>query len=147
MYILPHWCFLDQNFKVLWIFKVLKFHIFQGMNVFLMWLICLYPLNYFSHHVFYYMSPFDSPLQNWLLSNMLMFTFEGPKSKLKLKFSSNRFLVWILWHSYEWKAITCHDYHGFKWKNINIDPILTIFLCDWMSFLARWIVTIPYSFH
>jgi hypothetical protein len=25
--------------------------------------------------------------------------------------------------------IICHDFHGFKWKNINIYPILTIFLC------------------
>jgi hypothetical protein len=66
------------------------------MSVFLMWLICLYPLKMFSSSiVFYYMSPFDSPLQNWLLYDML-FTFKGFKSKIKLKFLSNEFLVWIL---------------------------------------------------
>jgi hypothetical protein len=25
------------------------------------------------------------------------------------------------------KVITCHDCHGFKWKNINIYQILTVF--------------------
>ncbi len=38
------------------------------------------------------------------------------------------------------KAITCHDCHGFKWQNINILTILTIFLCCLMPFLAHWIV-------
>jgi len=44
------------------------------------------------------------------------------------------------------KEIICHDYHGFKWKNINIYPILTIFLCGPMPFLSRWILTTPYEF-
>jgi hypothetical protein len=35
------------------------------------------------------------------------------------------------------KAITYHDYHGFKWKNINIYPILTIILCDLTFFLVH----------
>ncbi len=72
---------LDQFWKVLWIFKVLKFHIFLIMSVLLMWLIGVYPLNIFLSNVFYYISPFDSPLQNWLLFNTLLFTFKGPKSK------------------------------------------------------------------
>jgi len=38
------------------------------------------------------------------------------------------------------KAITCHDCHGFKWKNINNYPILIIFLCNPMPFLVYWIV-------
>ncbi len=37
------------------------------------------------------------------------------------------------------KTITYYDCHGFKWKNINIYPILTIFLCGLTFFLARWI--------
>jgi hypothetical protein len=32
-----------------------------------MWLIGLYPLNLFPSKCFYYMSPFDNPLQNQLL--------------------------------------------------------------------------------
>jgi hypothetical protein len=32
-----------------------------------MCLLIFYPLNFFSSNVFYYMNPFDSPLQNWLL--------------------------------------------------------------------------------
>jgi hypothetical protein len=58
-----------------------------------------------------------------------VFTFKGLESQLKFTISSNGFLVWIPWHSYEWKKKTCHVCHGFKWKNINIYPILTVFLC------------------
>jgi hypothetical protein len=32
--------------------------------------------------------------------------------------------------------ITRHDYHGFKWKNIYIYPILTIFLYGLTPFLV-----------
>jgi hypothetical protein len=52
--------------------------------------------------MFYYMSPFDNPLQNELLFDMLLFTFRGLKLKFKLKILSNGFLIWIIWHSYEW---------------------------------------------
>jgi hypothetical protein len=45
------------------------------------------------------------------------------------------------------KTITYHDYYGFKWQNINIYPILTIFLCNPMPLLALWIVTTPYDDH
>jgi hypothetical protein len=38
------------------------------------------------------------------------------------------------------KVITYHDSHDFKWKNINIYPILIVFLCGSKPFLARWIV-------
>jgi hypothetical protein len=41
------------------------------------------------------------------------------------------------------KKKNCHDFHGFKWKNINIYQILIIFLYSLMPFLAHWIVTIP----
>jgi hypothetical protein len=42
-----------------------------------------------------------------------------------------------------WKTIICHDCPGFKWQNINIYQILTVFLCGLISFLARWIVIAP----
>jgi hypothetical protein len=41
------------------------------------------------------------------------------------------------------KYITCHDYHGFTWQNINTYPILTIFLCDPTPFLVCCITTTP----
>jgi hypothetical protein len=41
------------------------------------------------------------------------------------------------------KIITCHDCHGFKWKNINIYEILNVFLCNLMPFLIPWIVIAP----
>jgi hypothetical protein len=61
---------------------------------------------------------------------------------LNLKFHHG-FLVCIPWCSYEWKKKTCHDCHGFKWKNINIYSILIVFLCGSMPILARWIVIAP----
>jgi hypothetical protein len=67
--------------------------------------------------------------------------FRGHKSKLKLKISSNGFLVWIPYHLYEWKnEIKFHDCHGFKWQNINIYPILSVFFYSLTLFLAHWIV-------
>jgi hypothetical protein len=41
------------------------------------------------------------------------------------------------------KTITCHDCHGFRWQNINIYPILTIFLRGPTPLFARWIVIAP----
>jgi hypothetical protein len=41
------------------------------------------------------------------------------------------------------KGPTCHDYHGFKWYNIKISPILTIFRTHLTSFLARFNMTTP----
>jgi hypothetical protein len=41
------------------------------------------------------------------------------------------------------KTTTYHDCHDFKWQNINIYPILIVFLCGSKPFLARWIVTTP----
>jgi len=35
------------------------------------------------------------------------------------------------------KVMICHDFHGFKWKNINIYQILIVFLCGLMPFLAH----------
>jgi hypothetical protein len=42
------------------------------------------------------------------------------------------------------KTTTCHECYGFKWQNINIYPILIIFLCDPMPFLVCWIMTAPW---
>jgi hypothetical protein len=41
------------------------------------------------------------------------------------------------------KEKTCHDFHDFKWQDINIYPILTIFLSNLMPFFACWIVIVP----
>ncbi len=41
------------------------------------------------------------------------------------------------------KTITCQDYHGLKWQNINIYPILNVFFYGLTPFLACWIVTTP----
>ncbi len=41
------------------------------------------------------------------------------------------------------KKKTYHDCHGFKWKNINIYLILTVFLCSLTPFLVHWIVIAP----
>jgi hypothetical protein len=50
------------------------------------------------------------------------------------------------------KTIT-YDFHDFKWQNINIYPILTLFFCSPTPFMvARWIVitsilfTIAYNY-
>ncbi len=43
------------------------------------------------------------------------------------------------------KKKTYHDCHGFKWKNINVYPILILFFCGLMPFLAHWIVIAPQS--
>jgi hypothetical protein len=44
------------------------------------------------------------------------------------------------------KTTTCRDYHGFKWQNINIYPILIIFLYDPMPFLAHLLVQSQHQF-
>jgi hypothetical protein len=41
------------------------------------------------------------------------------------------------------KQIICYDYYGFKWHDINIYPILIIFLCSPMPFFAHWIMIVP----
>jgi hypothetical protein len=52
---------LDQFRKVLLVLEVLEFHIFYNVNVFSMWLIGLYLLNFFPINFFYYMSHFVKP--------------------------------------------------------------------------------------
>jgi hypothetical protein len=43
------------------------------------------------------------------------------------------------------KTTIYHDCHGFKYQNINICPILIVFLCSLTSFLAHWIVISPWN--
>jgi hypothetical protein len=43
---------LKQFWNILWIFKVLKFHIFKSMNVFWVWLICYRHLYIFQSKLF-----------------------------------------------------------------------------------------------
>jgi hypothetical protein len=62
---------------------------------------------------------------------------------LKLKFHQMDFWFEFLNIHMNGKTITCHNCHGFKWKNINFYQILIFFLCGLMPFLACWIVTTP----
>jgi hypothetical protein len=68
---------------------------------------------------------------------------EVPNQNLNLKFHQVDFLFELFNIHMNEKTITCHDCHGFKWQNINIYPILTIFLCGSTPFLARCIVIAP----
>jgi hypothetical protein len=71
MYIIPHlyvanhsWSFEILNFQmyILWIFKVLEFHIFEIMNVFLVCLIGYYHFIFFNIDLFLLYESFESPL-------------------------------------------------------------------------------------
>jgi hypothetical protein len=99
-----------------------------------MWLTCLYLFNFFNQMCFIIWVILIVFCEIDYCLTPLVFTFKSPKSKFKLKVSSNGFLVWIPWHSYEWKNNTCHDCHGFKWWNINIYPILIGFFAIWCLF-------------
>jgi hypothetical protein len=63
---LDFWIFeiLKQYWQILWILKVLKFHMFKIRSVFLVWLIFFYHPYFFLWKLFYYMSPFNNALQN-----------------------------------------------------------------------------------
>jgi len=62
---------------------------------------------------------------------------------LNLKFHQMNFWFEILDIHMNEKTITCHDCYGFKWQNINIYPILTIFSCGMTPILVHWIVATP----
>jgi hypothetical protein len=66
------------------------------------------------------MSPFDSPLQNWLLSYEYVFILEVLNQSLNLKFHQMDFLFGFLNIYMNEKEIILHDFHGFKWQNMNI---------------------------
>ncbi len=112
-----------------------------------MWLISIYPLKSFSHQIFFII---------WVLLIILCkidFCLTHRCSLLKvinqnlnLKFHEIYFWFEFLDIHMNEKTITCHDCHGFKWKNINIYPILINFLCNLTPFLACWTVTTPIWF-
>jgi hypothetical protein len=70
---------------------------------------------------------------------MFLYTFQG----FNLKFHQMDFCFKFLNIQMNEKAITCHDFHGFKWQNINIYQILTVFLYSLTPFLTCWIVNAP----
>jgi len=74
------------------------------------------------------MNPFDSHLQNRLMFDTLLLIVKTFKSKFKLKIYQMDFWFEFFDNHMNKKEIICHDCHGFKWKNINIYPILIIFL-------------------
>jgi hypothetical protein len=69
---------------------------------------------------------------------------EALNQNLNLKFHQMDFWFEFLDIHMNEKTIICHDCHGFKWQNINIYPILTIFICNPMPFLACCIVIVTY---
>ncbi len=84
---------------ILWIYKVLEFHIFENLKVFLnvsnMLLSC---------HIFKYWLNFII----WLLWNSFVkmscfndknFHFQKSLIKPKFKIGSNEFFIWVSWHS------------------------------------------------
>jgi hypothetical protein len=66
-----------------------------------MWLIGLYFLKIFPSIFKFFMSPFDSPLQNWFLLMQWVFTLKVLNQKLNLKFYQIyfwfEFLVYCIW--------------------------------------------------
>jgi hypothetical protein len=109
-----------------------------------MWLIGLYPFNFF---------PIKCVFIIWVL--LIVFCkvdscltyccafLEVPNQNLNLKFDQMDFwFEFINIHMNE-NAIICHDCHGCKWQNINIYPILTIFLCGPIPFrlIVLWLHT------
>ncbi len=82
-----------------------------------MWLIVLYDF-FFPSNLIYYMSPFDSLLQNWLMLNAFMFIFWGLKSTWNLKFHQMDSWFEFVDIQRNEKEIIFHDCHGFKWQNI-----------------------------
>ncbi len=105
-----------------------------------MWLIGFHSLKNFPIKCFYYMNVFYSPLQNWLMSNVVGVTFRGPKSKFKLKMSTNGFLVWIPWHSYDEKqqiVMISMVLNGKTWIfilfwlfSLQFDALCGLLVCD-----------------
>jgi len=109
-----------------------------------MWLIGLYNVNFF---------PIKCVFIIWILlmvlckiNSYLMHCcalLEVLNQNLNLKFHQMDFWFYFFDIHMNKKTITYHHYHGFKWQNINIYPILTIFLCDPTPFLACCIMTTP----
>ncbi len=104
MYTIPHlyvvkyfWSFEIQNFQmyVLWIFKVLKFHIFEIVNVFIVCLIGYYHLSFFYHQLFFIIWILWKSFEKMSFFNNNFFHFQKFLTKQKLKIGSNAFLIWV----------------------------------------------------
>jgi len=66
-----------------------------------------------------------------------MFTFKGLKPQLKYNISLNEFFFEFLHIHMNEKTTIRHESHGSKWKNINIYPILIVFLYKSTPILVR----------
>ncbi len=150
MYVLPHLCvakdfwsfkILNQFWKVLWIFKVLQFHIFQGMTIFLIWFLSSWIFRIKCVFIIWVLliilCKIDSYLTHWYSFLKVL------NQNLNLKFHQMDFWFEFLDIHMNKKTITSHDCHGFKWQNINIYLIYLVFLCNLTPFLVHWIVTTP----
>ncbi len=108
------------------------------MSVFFLWLIGLYPFNFFPIKCAFnilvlliVLSQIDSYLRHcYSLLEVL-------NQNLNLKFHQMEFWFEFLDIHMNEKAITCHDCHCFKWQNINIYPILIFFFAFQLSF---WLI-------
>jgi hypothetical protein len=111
------------------------------MNVFLMWLIGFFPIKFFPYQLCFIIWVLLIVLCKFDFYMMCCSILKVLNHKLNLKFyQMDCWFEFLDIHMNE-KAITCHDCYGFKWKNINIYPILTVFLCSPTPFFACWIVT------
>ncbi len=63
-----------------------------------------------------------------------VFTFRSLKSKLKIH---QMYFLFEFLDIHMNEKTTYHDCHDFKWKNINIYPILIVFLCNLMPFFGK----------
>ncbi len=106
MYIIPHlyvvkhfWSFGIQNFQmyILWIFKVLKFHIFEIVNFFKVCLIGYYHL-FFYHQIIYIIWVLWKSFVKMSFFNDNFFCFQKSLTKPKLKIGPYGFLIWKSWH-------------------------------------------------
>jgi hypothetical protein len=117
------------------------------MSVLLMWSIGLYPLNFFLIKCVFIIWVFFIVLCK--IGSCLTCCYSFLKvlnQKLNLKFQQMDFWFEFLDIHMNEEMITCHDCNGFKWQNINIYPILIVFLCSPTSFLIRCIVIAPILF-
>jgi len=98
---------------------------------------------FFPSNVFYYMSRFDNLAKLTHVWLVVVHFLEVLNQNLNLKFHQMNFWFELFDIHMNEKIITCHDCRGFKWQNINIYPILIIFLWGPTPFLACWIMNAP----
>jgi hypothetical protein len=150
MYILSHLCvakdfwnfkILDQFWKVLWIFKVLEFHIFFLMGVFLMWLISLYHFSFFFYQMHFIIWVLLITLCKINSCSMCCYSLlKVLNQNLNLKFHQMDFWFEFFEIRMNENTISCHDYHSFKGQKINIYPILTFFFFFFAIWHPFWLI-------